>query len=225
SDSVWGLTACDGPPPSYYTARGGPPGQNDDGTIAPTAAAGSIPFTPQESIAALRAMYNKYRTRLATPYGFADAFNPTKGWFDDHNIGIDQGPIAIMIENYRTGKVWSTFMKNASIQMGLKALYFSPVTEVKQNKSGFVPVPYLFQNYPNPFNPTTTVQYIITEKSHVIIRIYDVLGRKVDELYNGLQLPGTYSTLFNATNYPSGVYFCSLDVDGLRFVQKMILTK
>ncbi len=225
SDSIWGLTACDGPPPSYYMARGGPPAQNDDGTIAPTAAAGSIPFTPEESVTALRAIYDNYRSKLATPYGFADAFNPTKGWFDDHNIGIDQGPIAIMIENYRTAKVWNIFMENTDIQRGLKALYFSPITEVRQGKSGFAPTPYLFQNYPNPFNPNTTIQYVVTRKSHVTIVVYDVLGRRLEELYDGVQLPGTYSTIFNAINYPSGIYFCSLVVGGSRFFQKMILLK
>lgn len=225
SDSVWGLTACDGPPPSFYMARGGPPGQNDDGTIAPTAAAGSIPFTPKESIQALRAMYNNYRSKLATPYGFADAFNPTKGWFDDHNIGIDQGPIAIMIENYRTGRIWNVFMQNKNIQAGLRALYFSPVTDVRQNNFNIEKSPHLLQNYPNPFNPTTTVQYIVPRKSHVIIKIYDILGRQLEELYNGEQLAGTYSAIFNGINYPGGIYFCSLNVDGSMFVQKMILVK
>ncbi|HEX9659324.1 MAG TPA: glucoamylase family protein, partial [Rhodothermales bacterium] len=78
--NVWGLTASDGP--TGYRARGAPPAQNDDGTIAPTAAGGSIVFTPEESIAALRHMYDEYRTSIWGPYGFRDAFNVEAGWFD-----------------------------------------------------------------------------------------------------------------------------------------------
>ncbi|HEY5564129.1 MAG TPA: glucoamylase family protein, partial [Rhodothermia bacterium] len=94
--NVWGLTASDGP--TGYRARGAPPAQNDDGTIAPTAPGGSIVFTPEESIAALRHMYDTYRTQIWGPYGFRDAFNLQVDWFDTDYIGIDQGPILLMIE-------------------------------------------------------------------------------------------------------------------------------
>ena len=104
---VWGLTACDGPTATGYlgySARGAPgPGTTDDGTIAPTAAGGSMPFTPEISLPTLRNMYDQYRTTLWTPYGFADAFNLKANWWDRDVIGIDQGPIALMIDNYRTG--------------------------------------------------------------------------------------------------------------------------
>lgn len=125
--NVWGLTACDGPgrPGTFaYTARGAPPPENDDGTIAPTAAGGSLPFTPAESMAALRHMYAHYRTNLWTAYGFRDAFNLTVDWWDPDVLGIDQGPILIMAENHRTGRVWRRFMQSEVVRRGLERAGF-----------------------------------------------------------------------------------------------------
>lgn len=133
----WGLTACDGPGNSfnyddkkfeYYTARGTSGKkviQNDDGTIAPTAAGGSIVFAPEIVIPTLKSMYEKYGDKgLWGKYGFVDAFNPTLNWFNIDYIGIDQGPFVIMIENFRTGFVWNNLMKDPLIQKGLKRLGF-----------------------------------------------------------------------------------------------------
>jgi len=128
-ERVWGLTACDGPGFGRfrsYSARGAPPPENDDGTIAPTAVGGSIPFAPEICIPTLRYLYDAYRTNLWTAYGFCDAFNLTAHWWDREVLGIDQGPILIMIENHRTGRVWKTFMKAPEIQRGLKAAGFKP---------------------------------------------------------------------------------------------------
>ena len=126
-ERVWGLTACDGPGVGKfqaYSARGTPPPENDDGTISPTAAGGSIPFAPEICIPTLRNLYDLYRPNIWTRYGFCDAFNLTAGWWDLEVLGIDQGPILIMIENYRTGHVWKTFMKGTEIQRGLDAAGF-----------------------------------------------------------------------------------------------------
>jgi hypothetical protein len=134
---VWGLTACDGPGPSYnregkrfhtYSARGtsGPDHvHNDDGTIAPTAAGGSIVFAPEFVLPTLRAMYDRYGDKgLWGRYGFVDAFNPTVGWFDRDYLGIDQGPILLMIENLRTGMIWEYSMRDPVIKRGLQRLGF-----------------------------------------------------------------------------------------------------
>lgn len=126
---VWGLTACDGPgfgKFQAYSARGAPPPENDDGTIAPTAVGGSIPFAPEICLPTLRHFYDQYRANIWTPYGFCDAFNLAADWWDPEVLGIDQGPILVMIENYRTGKVWKTFMKAPEVQRGLKAAGFKP---------------------------------------------------------------------------------------------------
>lgn len=126
SSNVWGLTACDGP--SGYGARGAPGAQTqDDGTIAPTAAGGSMPFTPEYSLPTLRYFYSHYRPRVWTAYGFRDAFNLGAQWWGPDELGIDQGPIVIMIENYRTQRVWRLFMKNAEVQRGLQRAGFVPL--------------------------------------------------------------------------------------------------
>jgi hypothetical protein len=119
---VWGLTACDGPP--GYSAHGAPPPQEDDGTIAPTAAGGSIAFTPEISVPTLRYFYDKFRTSLWTAFGFRDAFNLEAHWFAADELGIDQGPIVIMIENYRSQRVWRRFMQNDIVQRGLQRAGF-----------------------------------------------------------------------------------------------------
>jgi hypothetical protein len=128
-ENVWGFTASD--IPASYSARGAPPAESDDGTITPTAAAGSFAFTPHESLAALRHMYAIYRTQIWGPYGFKDAFNPSLQWFATDYLGIDQGPIVLMIENYRTGRIWHVFMQHPAIQRGLAHAGFVPTIEAK----------------------------------------------------------------------------------------------
>lgn len=123
--NAWGLTACDGP--RGYSGRYGcaPSGYHNDqhhpdGTVPPAGAAGSIVFTSDESIAALR--HYKTYPELWGPYGFRDAYNldvsPT--WFADDYIGIDKGITLLMIENYRSGFVWDTFMRSPYASLGLR---------------------------------------------------------------------------------------------------------
>ncbi len=123
-DNIWGLTACDGP--QGYRAYGAPPGYPDhDGTVSPAAPAGSIPFTPRLSIAALREMYTRYGDRLWGQYGFSDAFNVDQDWWDQDVIGIDLGITLLMIENYRSGLIWRTFMPHPAIQRAVEAAGFT----------------------------------------------------------------------------------------------------
>jgi hypothetical protein len=148
ADSVWGLTASDGPLDSAfvllgrqrqfhtYWARGaGTDEINDDGTLVPTAAGGSVPFAPEIAIPALAAMRRQYGDPLFGRYGFVDAFNPSLvdanlkvpqgrihsgvGWFDTDYLGIDQGPILLMIENQRTQFVWRLMRTNPHLTRGL----------------------------------------------------------------------------------------------------------
>jgi hypothetical protein len=128
-ENVWGLTASD--VPASYSARGAPPAERDDGTITPTAAGGSFAFTPHESLAALRHMYAAYRTQIWGPYGFKDAFNPSQKWFASDYLGIDQGPIVLMIENYRTSRIWHEFMQHPAVQRGLARAGFAPAAEAQ----------------------------------------------------------------------------------------------
>ncbi|HEY0778607.1 MAG TPA: glucoamylase family protein [Gemmatirosa sp.] len=145
---AWGLTASDGPLDSTiavdgrartfhtYWARGaGADEVNDDGTLAPTAVGGSVPFAPEVALPTLVAMRRAYGAALFGRYGFVDAFNPTLrtpgprvtqgrmvpgvGWFDTDYLGIDQGPILAMLENYRSGFVWRMMRRNPDITRGL----------------------------------------------------------------------------------------------------------
>jgi hypothetical protein len=108
---LWGLTASHNP--KGYKAHA--PGRRDDGTITPTAALSSIPYAPEEGISCLVEMYEKHGARLWGEFGFYDAFNFTVDWVSPGFLGIDQGPIAPMIENHRTGFCWKTFMKAPEI--------------------------------------------------------------------------------------------------------------
>jgi hypothetical protein len=128
-EDVWGLTASD--IPSNYKARGAPPPESDDGTITPTAVGGSFAFTPRESMAALRHIYAAYRTQIWGPYGFKDAFNPSMKWFATDYLAIDQGPMVLMIENFRSGRIWRVFMQHTAIQNGLAKAGFVPMAEAK----------------------------------------------------------------------------------------------
>jgi hypothetical protein len=132
-DRVWGLTACDGPGTAgyfSYRARGTPPPENDDGTVAPTAVGGSLPFAPEQCLPTLRYFYDQFRTNIWTGYGFRDAFNLDANWWGPDILGIDQGPIVIMAENYRSQSVWHVFMREPIVQRGLASAGFVTLPSV-----------------------------------------------------------------------------------------------
>jgi len=116
----WGLTASDGN--SGYSAHSP---TNDKGVIAPTAALSSMPYTPEESMAALHFFYYKLGDKLWKQQGFIDAFNLSVGWYANDFLAIDQGPIIVMIENHRSGLLWNIFMDIPEIKTGLTKLGFS----------------------------------------------------------------------------------------------------
>ncbi len=111
SEEYWGITASDSV--RGYTAWGGPPKQGHlDGSVVPSAAAGSLAFLPAECISVLRALRSKWGKQAWGRYGFVDAFHPAANWYDPDVLGIDQGISVLMAENLRSGLVWSTFMHN-----------------------------------------------------------------------------------------------------------------
>jgi hypothetical protein len=119
SDSSWGLTASD--IPNGYTASSP---TNDVGVIAPTAALSSFPYTPTESMKATKFFYYKIGDKLWSDYGFYDAFRLQDAWFSKTYLAIDEGPIIVMIENYRTGLLWNLFMSCPEVKTGMKAIGF-----------------------------------------------------------------------------------------------------
>jgi hypothetical protein len=120
SDSCWGLTASDDI--NGYKAHSP---TNDDGVISPTAALSSFPYTPQQSMKALRFFYYKLGDKLWGSYGFYDAFSLHEPWFTNSTLAIDQGPIIVMMENYRSGLLWNLFMSCPEVKTGMLALGFS----------------------------------------------------------------------------------------------------
>jgi hypothetical protein len=120
SDHCWGLTAGD-IPDGYGVSEP----TNDRGVITPTAAISSLPYTPEQSMEAIRFFYFILGDKLWGDYGFYDAFDVHTGWWADSYIAIDQGPEIVMIENYRTGLVWNLFMSAPEVQAGLDKLGFT----------------------------------------------------------------------------------------------------
>jgi hypothetical protein len=120
SKLCWGLTASD--IQNGYSASSP---TNDLGVIAPTAAISSMPFTPNESLQALKFFYYKLGDKIWSQYGFVDAFSLDNAWFAGSTLAIDQGPQIGMIENYRTGLLWNLFMSCPEVQTGLTKLGFN----------------------------------------------------------------------------------------------------
>jgi hypothetical protein len=116
-DDMWGITASDSQ--TGYVVWGGPPAVGPiDGTLVPSASAGSLPFLPQPVMRVLQTMKNRYGTAWSK-YGFVNAFNPLTNWYDNSVIGIDTGITMLMAENTRTGFVWETFMKSPEARRGM----------------------------------------------------------------------------------------------------------
>lgn len=140
-EKSWGLTACVGPN-GYSGGYGAMPAiaqvdKENDGTVAPCGAIGSIVFTPQESIELMEFLYHQY-PKLWDKYGFKDAYNleGEHPWYATEYIGIDKGISMVMIENYLSGTIWQCFMKNEMVQKGMKLLGFRP--KLKEKESVFI---------------------------------------------------------------------------------------
>lgn len=130
---VWGITASDSA--KGYLAWGGPPRDPDiDGTLVPSAAGGSLMFTPELSTRALETMHSRYGSKIYSKYGFVDAFNPQTGWTDTDVIGINTGIILLSAENMRTGNIWRWFMANYEIPIALNRINLIPKKAQKSQK-------------------------------------------------------------------------------------------
>ena len=133
SDNVWGISASDSA--KGYRGWGGPPPTPDiDGTVVPCAAGGSLMFTPDIAVPALRTMYVKFGDRIYGRYGFTDAFNPNTGWIDPDVIGIDVGITLLSAENLRTGNVWRWFMRNKEIPRAMELVGLNLVTTPRSSQ-------------------------------------------------------------------------------------------
>jgi hypothetical protein len=210
SDSLWGITASDYP--GGYIARGAPPAQNDDGTIAPTAPIGSLPFAPDEVMPVIRNMYDNYPL-LWGPYGFRDAFNLNVNWYGPDYVGIDQGPIVIMIENYRTGSTWKRMMGNPYILDGLTDAGFTAIVSVDDPQSS-MPGLELAPAQPNPFGERTLLRFNVAQRGKVRLSVFDVHGRLVSTLVDQVMEAGGHTATLNGEGLSPGVYVYVLESGG-----------
>ena len=229
SDSLWGFTASDDPIDGY--AAHGAPNGFDNGTISPTAAISSLPFAPDSVWPCIRNMWTHRNSvhdgklyPLYSTYGFTDAFNPVKTqWFASATLGIDQGPIVMMIENWRNDMVWARFMGNADVQRGLQLAGFTllPVDVGDRPFAGDGDV--FLGARPNPATRATTLRFRLAQAAHVRMDVYDALGRRVATLADGTREPGEHELTLDGRALPAGVYLCRLAVDGQPHLRKATL--
>lgn len=214
----WGFTASDNP-----WGYGAHSPTNDNGTITPTAAISAIVYAPEAAIPTLRNFYNTYGDKLWGAFGFKDAFNLSENWFARSYLAIDQGPIIIMIENFRTQLCWNLFMANPEIDPMLDAIgWTTGIDDAEKMIRHFD----LNQNYPNPFNAQTTITFSLAESVPVTLELFNVLGEKVVTLYSDQPLAaGLHQTHFDAKNLSSGIYFIRLQADDFRKMRRMVLIR
>ena len=219
-DSMWGLTAGDGP--TGYTARGAPPTQNDDGTISPTASVSSIAFAPEISIPVIRNLVNTYGPSIWGDYAFTDAFNPTVNWWDLDVLGIDQGPMVLMIENWRNSSGWLRFMSNPDVRRGLQRAGFVPVTLAVGDGGIAGPTPDVLWCQPNPVSDAATLRFRLPAAGVVRLGVFDSAGRRVADLASGFHEAGFHDVRWDAQRLPAGMYFARLEWNGQSAERKLV---
>lgn len=217
----WGLTASDDPLVGYLAHE---PGNNDNGTISPTAALASMPYTPTESMLALKHFYRDLGARLWGPMGFYDAYNETLDWYATSYLAIDQGPIIGMIENYRTELLWKNFMANPEIQQGLEKAGFVPDSTLVSTHD----LPPLFSNieiFPNPTQDRVFIHLKQLQSAGVHMELLDCWGRLRQTLSPQQLLPGDHQFELPTRDLENGIYYLKISSDEQYLTRKIIISK
>ncbi len=223
----WGLTASD--QPNGYAAHA--PYSNDNGTLTPTAALASMPYVPQQSLAAGRHFYETWGTLLWTFRGFKDAYNIDNGWFASDEIAIDQGPIVIMIENLRSGLLWNRFMRNPEIAPMLATLGFvADSTAVTGAPESGAPRPLRLAASPNPTTGPVLLEFEMPQAGDVTLEVFDLAGRRMSDLRPGRMSAGRHALDWNGRGEdgraaPAGVYLARVTVDGHSATSRVVRVK
>ena len=186
--TVWGITASDDP--DGYEAHSPNGAALDNGTIAPTAALGSMPYTPGESLTAMKHFYRELGDEMWGPYGFYDAFNLDRDWYADSYLAIDQGPIINMIENYRSGLLWDTFMSSPEIEPALASVGFV----VDSTTTAVARIPDFLQErprvFPNPSAGQGTLEFSLARPQLLTVELLDATGRVTETVIGKRALGG-----------------------------------
>lgn len=195
SEGFWGLTACDVKDGYRYQSA-----YNEVGTVAPTAALSSMPYTPEYAMRVLWNIYDNYKDRMWGPFGPYDAFSLKDDWFDNSYLAIDQLPIVCMVENYRSGLLWSLFMNVPEVQEGLARMGVQPlpatngfpyvVVPLKKGESGYEPDALDLRRHPDtglytlPYSceKDGLVFFTLEDASGKVVRQFTREGRKGDNL-------------------------------------------
>jgi hypothetical protein len=224
SDVSWGLTASDDP--WGYLAHEPTPNR-DNGTITPTAALSSMPYTPDYSMAALKHFYRNLGAEIWGKYGFYDAFNMDEDWVASSYLAIDQGPIIVMIENHRSGLLWECFMANDEIQEVLEKLEFEPDSTISSGIEEFTVGNAEFKVFPNPAADKVFVEMKLLKPIETIqVDLLDVAGRLLKEaLYLNNPDSGTYNFEIDVSDLVKGIYLLRLQVPGGLAAQKVLILK
>ncbi len=219
----WGLTASDDP---YGYLAHAPLEQTDNGTISPTAALSSMPYSPTQSMAALKYFYRTQGERLWGKYGFYDAFNLGQNWFATSYLAIDQGPIIGMIENHRTGLLWRLFMSNPEIQPALDAIGFVPDATASKDviARDEATEGVGLSVFPNPSTDKTMIVIELQKTETVSLDIADVTGRVIKTVFQHKNLPeGKNQISVETQDLTNGFYVFILRV--ANFIKKETLIK
>ncbi len=218
SADSWGLTASDNP--WGYSAHEATL-NSDNGTITPTAALSSMPYTPGVSMDALRHFYRNLGDRLWGYYGFYDAFNLNQNWFASSYLAIDQGPIICMIENHRSGLLWDLFMADPEMQQAVTAVGFvEDVTATEEEGAG---ASLNLSVFPNPATTQFTLSFQLTERTAVSATLKDLHGKTIASLLDPEEMaPGDYSLQFPLP-VSSGVYILHLQAGATRIAKKILV--
>ena len=198
-----------------------PVGTRDNGTITPSAALSSMPYTPDESMAALKHFYRTLGGKIWGNMGFADAFNPEADWYATSYLAIDQGPIIGMIENHRSRLLWNNFMANPEIQPALDAIGFVyDPQSIPEPGAGTI----LMSCSPIPATDYLTIGFMLDKPQQVIVEMHSLTGQQVqspivaDKLTQGKQ-----SLQIDIRGIPSGVYLLYLKTENGFGVEKVVV--
>jgi hypothetical protein len=198
--NCWGLTASDDP--GGYTVHE-PTSSRDNGTITPTAALSSMPYTPVESLGALKHFYRELGAKTWGWMGFYDAFNQRQNWWANSYLAIDQGPIIVMIENSRSQLLWNNFMANPEIGPMLEAIGFTydPNAINEFIKKGE------YKLYPNPASYELVNLLInVNSTGTISISVSDLTGRTISELQYTATSTGPLEIHIETANLKTGIY-------------------
>lgn len=219
----WGLTASDDPLVGYLAHEA--TASRDNGTITPTAALSSMPYTPVESMAALQHFYRVYGEDLWGTLGFRDAFNPSQDWVANSYLAIDQGPIIVMIENYRSGLLWDLFMANPEIAPALSTIGFAPDSSSWITKRSPMLEKTQWKVWPNPIDSDDHLYVEGVCPAAASLRILTSDGKTVFER----RLPAHHEWKRWKLSIPptlaTGSYLLTIECEGSQPYQQVLLLR